>query len=636
MKKSYIALLGCFLSLTATAQITLVSGTGNGGFESFPANFFANGWTPVNAGANQWAMGTGSAVGTRGAYIGNTTTYAGTNSGSTNINHFYRSNPGIAIPADATNVQLTFLYRQPVADPGWDSLIVSVTPTVTATPVAGTTVSPAHDRIYVNTATAYTNYTAIGPLDLTAYAGNNIRLVFTHVNDGSNPLGVPAVDSISVTYCPAIAAATYTVCPGAAITLNCPNPAPGGAWSSSDATIASIGASTSTTADINGITAGTATITHTGGTCTVTATVTVSSPVVPSVSISSSVPGMLCAGTSVTYTANPVNEGPTPSYVWYVNGTPSGTGNTYSYIPTNGDVVSTTLYPGGICVSPDSANSSQTITVTPLSNPSVAISVGPSNPSCLGEPVTFSALPALGGTAPMFRWTKNGVNVATGPTYSYIPAMGDLVYCTLTSNYLCRLSDTAVSSTISMMTQASASLPEVTIAATPGTTIDPGTAVTLVASYTGGTSAVTYQWHINGTAVPGATDNTFVTDTFADGDIVTCKVTNTDPCARFTLESVVINTTGSAGIGNTGMAAGMLTISPNPNTGTFRLNGHISGATAEISIISAMGNIVKKQTIVSNNGKVTEYMNLEGLPKGVYLLRMSDGNNNQSVRFTVL
>src|SRR5690606_38986726 len=134
------------------------------------------------------------------------------------------------------------------------------------------------------------------------------------------------------------------------------------------------------------------------------------------------------------------------------------------------------------------------------------------------------------------------------PTYTYTPASGDAVYCMLTSNYLCRSIDTALSSTITMATIPSALLPVVSIAATPGTTVDPGTMVLLAASYTAGTSMVNYQWHVNGTAIAGATDNVYASDAFVNGDIVTCKVTNTDPCANFTLKSIVINTTGT-GIG---------------------------------------------------------------------------------------
>ncbi len=59
-----------------------------------------------------------------------------------------------------------------------------------------------------------------------------------------------------------------------------------------------------------------------------------------SVSIAASPSGTVCAGTSVTFTATPVNGGLTPAYQWKVNGSNVGTSsNSYSYSPLNNDVV---------------------------------------------------------------------------------------------------------------------------------------------------------------------------------------------------------------------------------------------------------------------------------------------------------
>ncbi len=40
----------------------------------------------------------------------------------------------------------------------------------------------------------------------------------------------------------------------------------------------------------------------------------------------------------------------------------------------------------------------------------------------------------------MLQWTKNGVNVATGPTYTYYPSNGDIVHCMLESSSGCLVS----------------------------------------------------------------------------------------------------------------------------------------------------------------------------------------------------
>lgn len=759
----------------------------SGGFENGPS-FAANNWTEVNGAFNQWVVGNGSVnFGTRGAYIGTTTTYAGTNNAATN--HFYRTT--FNLPAGASNALLTFRYRQPVIDPGNDSLIVAIGLATNPTPLAGTTVSPAYTRIYANTATAYPGYVQVGPIDLTSFANNNLRLIFTHVNNGTGANGIPAIDSVSLNYCPAITG-TLALCESNNVILSTTNNVPGGSWSSSNTSVAAFGGTSNNTAVINGASAGTSIITHTGGTCTVTATVTVNpvptaitgptqiclggsavlastpaggtwsssnaavatvtsgtvnaltvgtsnitymfmpscraittitvnslpalqtvtgggsfcasgsglpvsitgsetgvnyslyngaslvttvagtgsainfgtftapgtytvlatnttttctrtmtgsatiivtAPVVPSVSMSSTAPATLCSGTLVTYTATPVNGGVTPTYNWYINGVLAGGTNTYTYAPANGDVVSVTLRPGGICVAPDTAVASQTIIVNPLATPDVTISVAPGNPSCLGSPVTFSATPISGGTAPSYRWTKNGINVATGPTYTYTPAMGDVVYCMITSNYLCRSVDTALSTSITMMTQASASLPVVSIAVAPGTTIAPGSMVVFNATKTGGTALVTYQWHVNGSQIPGATNATWSTNTLVNGDIVTCKVTNTDPCANFTLKSVVITTTttGIAGVNTTtGMA-----IVPNPNTGSFSLVGNVDGNVATIRVTNLVGQVVYSQVVKTDGGELNAAIFIPELANGMYLLNVMTESGMKTMHFTV-
>lgn len=792
MKKIVLAFLSICMSSWAFAQPSLMTPTASGGFENGPPfNFANNFWTAANGAANPWAMGTGSfSWGARGAYIGDATNFVGTNVAA--INHLYR-NTAIAIPAGATNVQFAFRYRQPVVDPGNDSFIVSVTSTATPNPVAGTTVSPLHLRLYQNTNTAYAGYTLVGPLDLTAFAGTNIRIVFTHVNNGAGPIGIPAIDSLSLIYCPnATVTGANSICVGATTVYTVSTTT--GVWSSSNPAVATAGGTAATTT-VTGVSAGTATISYslgttcfyskvitvnavppaitgtlsacqgttstlsnsmgggawsssapatasvsgglvsaispglanitytmpstcrtisqftvnaapsvvnvtgggsfcasgggvavgtdgssigtnynlyngstlvsttagtggplnfglltTAGTYTVSATIVanscsnnmsgsasivVAAPVTPSVTLTA--PAAICSGDAAVYTATPIVGGPTPSYQWFVNGIPSGTGTVYGYVPTSGDVVSVTMTAGGICAVPASATASSTAMVTPYSSPGIAIAVGPNNPSCLGALVTFAATPTYGGATPAYRWTKNGVNVATGPSYSYIPANGDVVYCMLSSSYACRTIDTVLSSNITMAVATPLPAPVVNISAMPGTNVPAGTTVTFTAMIVGsGSGPVTYQWIINGMAVAGATTAVFSSSTLVSGDIVTCKVSNTDPCALSSVKSVLMSGGGSTGIAQTSVQNNVFTLMPNPNKGTFTVYGETNGS-KEISIRvnNLLGQEVYSSNITTAGSVLNENISISNLASGVYILHINTGTKNQLIHFVV-
>jgi hypothetical protein len=162
------------------------------------------------------------------------------------------------------------------------------------------------------------------------------------------------------------------------------------------------------------------------------------SPLAPvSITLTAS-PPVICAGTSVTFSAHPVNGGSAPSYQWKVNGVNVGpNSDTYSFIPVNGDLVSCTLSSSEPCATNNPASSIQyPISVTAIQPVSVTIST-PTNPFCLGSSVTFTATPTNGGV-PGYQWKVNGINVgANSSTYTYIPAGGDIVSCIMNSSLPC-------------------------------------------------------------------------------------------------------------------------------------------------------------------------------------------------------
>jgi hypothetical protein len=197
-KNLYLFLLFiCFYSMHSFAQVTLINGNAEGGFES-GSTFAANGWTVVNnTNANRgWYVGTGQAGynGTAAAFIGNNSTTVGT-SGASRVVHFYRS---VTLPAGASNIKLAFKYKQAIADETFDYLRVFLNGN---TPVSGTqqttglltTIDPANDG-------DYGTYTVVTTTIPGTFSGTTNNLIFSFRADGVAPHAYGAVDSVTLTY----------------------------------------------------------------------------------------------------------------------------------------------------------------------------------------------------------------------------------------------------------------------------------------------------------------------------------------------------------------------------------------------------------------------------------------------------
>lgn len=277
-----------------------------------------------------------------------------------------------------------------------------------------------------------------------------------------------------------------------------------------------------------------ATVTSTSVTITVTTTVT------PSVSIvSSDADNSVCAGTSVTFTATPVNGGTTPTYQWLSGGTPIAgqTSSTYTTSTlTNGENISVSMTSNATCASPATVTSNTiSTTILPLVTPAVTItSSDADNSICAGTSVTFTATPVNGGPTPIFQWLSGG-NPITGETNANYTTSslvnGEQISVTLTSNATCA-SPTTVTSSVINTTVLPAVTPTVSITSNDAdNTICAGTSVTFTASITNGGATPAFQWLLNGNPVVGETNNTFTTTTLANNDQVSVQLTSNAPCA---------------------------------------------------------------------------------------------------------
>jgi len=244
-------------------------------------------------------------------------------------------------------------------------------------------------------------------------------------------------------------------------------------------------------------------------------------------------PGLLCSGSSVVLTANPVNQGATPVYDWFINGSLAGTTNvpTYNYpTPAGGDQVFVRLTNNESCATGSPATS-PTILLNVTGSLPVSVALASDLPAvCTGSPVVFTATPANPGTAPVYEWYVNGVlqPLATGPGFTYSPTANIDVYVVLTSNESCATGNPANSSTVQVAV--TSTLPvSVTATAAPGALCE-GDNLTFTATPVNEGSSPGYQWYLNSTLVPGETNPTytFVPD---NGDQVYVTLTNNEACA---------------------------------------------------------------------------------------------------------
>ncbi|MBX2907812.1 MAG: Ig-like domain-containing protein [Taibaiella sp.] len=371
-----------------------------------------------------------------------------------------------------------------------------------------------------------------------------------------------------------------------------------------------------------------------------TATIAITSLVTPAVSMTSSVGDSTCAGTSVTYSAVPVNGGTAPTYTWSVAGSPVATGDTYDYTPANGDVITVAMVSNAACPSVASVSASKSMTVIAKLTPSVSIVVGPDDTLCSGSMATFAAVGVNGGNAPVYTWIVGGTIVpgVTGPTYTYMPSNNQSVICKLNSSYRCPSVNNVSSNTI-MMHIDQQYIPAVNIIAQPGTVINAGETVTFTTVVNGAGPEPKYQWLIRGSIVPGATQPTFSSNDLNDGDSVTCVVWGTGRCGMETINSVVMKVNATTSVASTGVAASELRMMPNPTSGAFVVTGTIGNKASEVvnlEVTDMLGQVVYRGQTTTKGGELNASVQLTGnLANGMYMLNVSNGSERKVFHFVL-
>ncbi len=533
---------------------------------------------------------------------------------------------------------------------------VNTIPTVSA--VTGATVVCELSTIALADATTGGTWTsantAIATVDastgiVTGTGGGSVGISYT-VTNAAGCYAI-ATATITVNAAPVLSAISgpATICAGTAMTYT--EDSTGGAWSTSNAAVASV----NTTGLVTGVAAGTATISYSktnAAGCTRVVTINITVNAAPTVTAISG-PTVVCEGSAITLTdataagfwssANTAIATVDAS-TGVVTGVAGGSVN-IGYTVSSGGCTAGVVYgiavnplpvvaaisgSSAICLGSSSALSSTTTGGTWSTSDATVASVstagvvyGLANGTAT---ITYSVTSAAGcvGSAIL------SVTVNPAPTGTLLPTSGSLTLCnnapvnmvvtgaTGSSTFqwynggvaiVGATNSSYITDTVGFYT-ITVSSGSCTITLSGVTVLPPPNPIVLHGAgniiYTG--SFATYQWYLNGTPISGATSSLYHTSSVGSYIVV---VTDGNGCTD-TSAALVISGGGNNGIGN--LNKGDIRLYPNPASSVIKVE---AGFKVNVSVVSPDGKIVIRQ----NDATVID---VSGLANGMYMIMVYD------------
>lgn len=240
------------------------------------------------------------------------------------------------------------------------------------------------------------------------------------------------------------------------------------------------------------------------------------------VSISSNVTFPVCEGTSVTFTANPVNGGATPTYQWKKNNVNVGT-NSPTYTLTglkNNDQIKCVMT-SSIAGALNNPATSNTLAAQVISKPVANIvTTGPTTYCSGANACTLSTTAAAGDS---YLWFKGTTSIANSNSATYIPnsTTSKAYKVQVTNSFGCSKTSSTVSITVNP-------LPTATVTVTGPTTFCKNANVCTLTANSG--LGLTYQWKKGSNNISGATSISYQPN--ATSTAYKVQVTNANGCSK--------------------------------------------------------------------------------------------------------
>jgi PKD repeat protein len=285
----------------------------------------------------------------------------------------------------------------------------------------------------------------------------------------------------------------------------------------------------------------------------------------------------ICVGGTVSFTDQSTSN--ISAWNWNFPGGNPSTSNianpTVTY-PTAGN------YPVTIQVTNANGTNSNTVSNYVLVNQAPVVVISPSSPIiCVGSSVTL-----LASGANSYTW-NNGLGA--GPSKTVSPATTTIYTVTGSNGLACDAQQT-----ITVTVNPNPIVPSIT---QNGNVLS----VQVAGSYT-------YQWYLNGNALPGQTNSTIQ---FNESGTYSVMITDNNGCSTYSSNfNAQLNTI----LENTDQP---ITIYPNPNAGSFHIDLPEGVAFNAVTVTDTYGKLVNANYTESASGL---FVNLSSIARGVYFL----------------